>query len=620
MQKDGSTKTLDEEVVRQSKVINSENDFSFRDLNKNGKLDIYEDPRQPLEARVEDLLGQMTLAEKAGMLFINGAAVNADGSLEAKPDAPGFDRVAKTQLVEQKMTYFNLWEIPQVAALAVWHNNLQALAEESRLGIPVTIASDPRNHFSKSIYAMAAAEFSQWCETLGFGAIGDAELVRRFACMVRQEYLAVGIRVALHPQIDLATEPRWPRISGCFSEDAQLTADLGAAYIQGFQGEQLGPHSVACMAKHFPGGGPQNEGLDPHFEFQKGQVYPGDDFYYHLIPFEAALSAGTAAIMPYYGVPVDQTDENVAMSYNKAIITGLLREKYGFEGVICTDWGLVTDLVTPDFTWPARAWGVEHLSEAGRVKKVLGAGVDQFGGESRPDLVIELVGSGQISEARIDQSVRRLLDQKFRLGLFENPFIDSSRGSQVVGRADFQAAGDASQRQAMTLLKNEGGVLPISGQPRLFVQNMDTAVVAQYSTVVGTPEEAELAIIRLETPWYPVDTANRFAQGFHHGDLDFKGEVKAEILALLREVPTIVVIYLDRPAVIPEISREARALVAEFGASDEAVMDVLFGRAAPQGKLPFELPSSMEAVRRQKADVPHDSEDPLFAFGFGLDY
>jgi beta-glucosidase len=234
--------------------------------------------------------------------------------------------------------------------------------------------------------------------------------------------------------------------------------------------------------------------------------------------------------------------------------------------------------------------------------------------------VIELVGSGQISEARIDQSVRRLLDQKFRLGLFENPFIDSSRVSQVVGRADFQAAGDASQRQAMTLLKNEGGVLPISGQPRLFVQNMDTAVVAQYSTVVGTPEEAELAIIRLETPWYPVDTANRFAQGFHHGDLDFKGEVKAEILALLREVPTIVVIYLNRPAVIPEISREARALVAEFGASDEAVMDVLFGRAAPQGKLPFELPSSMEAVRRQKADVPHDSEDPLFAFGFGLDY
>ena len=152
----------------------------------------------------------------------------------------------------------------------------------------------------------------------------------------------MGIRVALHPQIDLATEPRWARISGTFGEDAELTAALAVAYIEGFQGPQLGPNSVACMTKHFPGGGPQNEGLDPHFEFQRGQVYPGNNFDYHLIPFEAAIAAGTASIMPYYGVPVDQTDENVAMSFNKAIITGLLREKYGYDGVVCTDWGLIT--------------------------------------------------------------------------------------------------------------------------------------------------------------------------------------------------------------------------------------------------------------------------------------
>lgn len=611
------------EIVRQhSSLIQMENGFSYRDLNKNGKLDIYEDPRQPIEARVDELLSQMTLAEKAGMMFINGAAVNADGSLDEQPN-PGsfaFGRIAKSQLVEQKMTHFNLWQIPGAQSLAIWHNNLQRLAEESRLGIPVTLASDPRNHFSNAIFAMAAAEFSQWCETLGFGAIGNAELVKQFADIVRQEYLAVGIRVALHPQIDLATEPRWPRISGSFSEDAELTAVLGAAYIQGLQGGQLGPHSVACMTKHFPGGGPQKEGLDPHFEFQKGQVYPGNNFDYHLIPFEAAFAAGTASIMPYYGVPTDQTDENVAMSFNRAIITGLLREKYGYDGVVCTDWGLITDSVRGDFVWPARAWGVEHLSEVERVKKAIEAGVDQFGGESRPELVVQLVESGQIAEARLDESVRRLLRQKFQLGLFDNPFIDTEQVPQVLGRADFQAVADVSQRRAMVLLKNKDDVLPLSGQPKLFVQNLDAAVAAQYGTVVATPDEADLAILRLETPWYPVDTANTFAQRFHHGDLDFKGEAKAEVLSLLQKVPTIVVIYLDRPAVIPEISDEAHALLADFGASDAAVLDVVFGRAKPEGKLPFELPSSMEAVRKQREDVPYDSEDPLYAFGFGLTY
>jgi beta-glucosidase len=618
--KDTSHISLDENVTLYSGLVRTENGSSFRDLNKNGRLDIYEDPRQPVEARVEDLLAQMTLPEKAGLLFINGAVVNADGSLEEQPGAPGFGRIAKTQLLEQQMTHFNLWQIPGIQALTAWHNNLQALAEQSQLGIPVTIASDPRNHFSNAIFAMAAHEFSQWCETLGFGAIADAELVRRFADIVRQEYLAVGIRVALHPQIDLATEPRWARISGTFGEDAELSAVLGAAYIRGLQGEQLGPHSVACMTKHFPGGGPQKEGLDPHFEFQKGQVYPGNKFDYHLIPFEAALAANTASIMPYYGVPVDQTDENVAMSFNKAIITGLLRQEYGYDGVVCTDWGLITDAVTENFVWPARAWGVEHLNEAGRVKKAIDAGVDQFGGESRPELVVQLVEEGQLSEARIDQSVRRMLRQKFQLGLFDNPFVDPAQVSHVLGHADFQAAADASQRRAMTLLKNKGNILPLSGQPRLFVQNMDPAVAAQYGTVVTTPEAAELAILRLETPWYPIDTPNTFAQGFHHGDLDFKGEAKADILRLLRAVPTIVVINLDRPAVILEISQEAQALLADFGASDKAVLDVIFGRVRPEGKLPFELPSSMEAVRNQQEDVPYDSQDPLYAFGFGLAY
>lgn len=606
--------------MQQSSLIKTEAGFTFRDLNKNGQLDVYEDPRQPIEARIENLLDQMTLEEKAGMLFINGAVVNEDGSIEDKPGPPGFGRSAIPQITDLLMNHFNLWQIPRVEAVATWHNLLQRFAEQTRLGIPITIASDPRNHFSRNIFSMSATDFSQWCEPLGFAAMGDAELVRQFADIVRKEYLAVGIRVALHPQIDLATEPRWPRISGAFGEDAELTAQLAKAYIEGFQGKTLGTHSVACMTKHFPGGGPQKEGLDPHFEFQQGQIYPGDNFDYHLIPFEAAFEAQTAAIMPYYGIPLDQTDENVAMSFNKAIITSLLREKYHYDGVVCTDWGLITDYHMPDIIWPARAWGVEHLTAAERVQKALDAGVDQFGGESCPEHIIELVKTGRLSEARLDQSVRRLLRLKFQLGLFDNPFVDEANVSQVFGRPASDAAGAASQKRAMTLLKNEDHILPLQGQPKIFVKNMDPSVASRYAEIVTGPEEADFAILRLETPWVPVETKNPFAQSFHHGDLDFKGEAKAEILSLLQTVPTFVVLYIDRPAVIPEISDMAKALLGEYGATDEAVLDVIFGRASPEGKLPFELPSSMEAVRKQKADVPYDSENPLYHFGFGLSY
>lgn len=612
--------TLDEITKQHSELLKAENGFSFRDLNHNGKLDVYEDPRQPIETRIEDLLSQMTLEEKAGLMFMDGSVIAEDASIEEKPGNFEFGSFASTMIINQKMNHFNLWGVPGVKVVAAWYNKLQKFEEQTRLGIPVTISSDPRNHFTRNIFSMAANEFTQFCETLGFGALDDADLVEQFAEIARKEYLAVGIRVSLHPQIDLATEPRWPRVSGTFGEDAHVAARLVKAYIKGFQGATLGPHSVACMTKHFPGGGPQKEGLDPHFATQKGQVYPGKNFDYHLIPFEAAFEAKTASIMPYYGVPTDHTDENVAMSFNKHIITTLLRNRYKFDGIVCTDWGLITDAHIGDVVWEARAWGVEHLSESDRVLKAIDAGVDQFGGEKCPELVVELVNTGKLSEARIDQSIRRLLCQKFQLGLFDNPFVDESQVLSVVGIPASAAAGLASQERAMTLLKNDQQVLPLKGTPKIHVSNISPEVAARYGTVVEDPKQADFAIMRLDTPWVPLDTKNPFQQGFHHGDLDFKGQVKEDILTLCKTVPTIVVLYLDRPAVFPEINAAAKAVLGEYGASDEAVLNVIFGKAKPIGKLPFELPSSMEAVRNQKEDLPHDSENPLYEYGFGLTY
>jgi len=601
---------------------------TYRDLNKNGKQDIYEDPSQPIEKRIDDILRQMTLEEKAGMMFINGTRLNDDGSLEDKPGTGRFAFIpqAPKQMLEKKLNHFNLWTMPSPKAVATWYNNIQKLAEEkTRLGIPVTIASDPRNAFSDAIFSMASNGFSQWPEQLGFAAIGDEKLMQQHGDMARQEYLAIGLREALHPMADLATEPRWARASGTFGEDANLSARLVKAYILGFQGTTLGPNSVACMTKHFSGGGPQKEGLDSHFEFQKGQVYPGKNFNYHLIPFESAFAANTAAIMPYYGVPTDQTSENVGFSYNKDIITGLLREKYKFDGVVCTDWGLITDVNRGSYVWPARAWGAESLSEEDRVLKIINAGVDQFGGENCVDHIINLVTNGKLNEKRLDESARRILRQKFVLGLFDNPYVDLEKVLQVVGKEEFVKAGEIAQRRSFTLLKNDKlkgkNALPLSiGKLKIYVKSINPEVAAKYGTVVSKPEEADVAIIRLKTPWYPVETKNTFALGFHHGDLDFKGGKKDSIMMILNAVPTIVDLYLDRPAVIPEINAKAKALVANYGASDAALLDVLFGKAKPEGKLPFELPSSMEAVKNQKEDLPYDSKAPLYKFGFGLSY
>ncbi len=591
---------------------------SPRDLNKNGRIDPYEDPSRPIDERVDDLLGQMTLEEKAGLMFHAILPVGADGQLVEGMSMFGPTSTAGL-VVGKAMNHFNVHALPAPRLAVEWHNRLQALAEGTRLGIPVTLSSDPRHAFSHNPGAgFAAGTMSQWPEPIGFGAIADEAVVSEFADMARQEYVALGIRVALHPMADLATEPRWGRINGTFGEDAEIAARLVGAYIRGFQGPTLGPESVACMTKHFPGGGPQKDGEDPHFPYGREQVYPGDNFDYHLIPFKAAFAAGTAQIMPYYGMPIGTPLEPVGFGFNKGVVTDMLRGTYGFDGVVCTDWGLIIDHVAGGKLMKARAWGVEHLSELERLKKAIEAGVDQFGGESCPELVVELVRSGQVPETRIDTSVRRLLRDKFRLGLFDHPYVDADAAERIVGRADFRAAGDLAQRKSIVLLKN-AGVLPVVGRPKLYVEGIAAETAARYGDVVASPEAADLAIVRIATPYEPRN-GDFLEQFFHAGDLDFKSPEKERILALLAKVPTIVDIYLERGAVIPEIAAQAAGLLADFGASDAAVFDVVFGRFAPTGRLPFEMPSSMDAVRAQAPDLPGDSQNPLFRAGHGLTY
>ena len=372
------------------------------------------------------------------------------------------------------------------------------------------------------------------------------------------------------------------------------------------------------MTKHFPGGGPQKDGEDPHFAHGREQVYPGDAFEVHLKPFEDLIAAGTRQMMPYYGMPVGTEYEEVGFGFNKSVITGLLRDRFGFEGLVCTDWGLLSDHEIFGDPFPARAWGVEHLSPRERMKKVLEAGADQFGGEACPELLVDLVVSGSVSESRLDESARRILREKFELGLFELPYVDAAAADSIVGNPEFRAAGERAQRASITVLTNgsvDSPTLPLAAS-RWYVEGIDPDRLAGYGEFVPTPEEADAIIVRLQAPFEQRPTT--FESMFHSGSLEFSDEVIDHIRDLAKHAPTIVDVYADRPAILEPIAQVAAALTVNWGASADALLDVLTGRFAPRGHLPFDLPRSMAAVEAALPDVPFDTADPLFRFGHGI--
>jgi beta-glucosidase len=602
--------------------------FEFRDLNNNGQLDVYEDSRQDVENRVEDLLSQMTVEEKVGLMWHPPLGVGDEGELLSKPNPKAFSLVSTYDVVlNKKIRHFNLFRIPSTENLARWYNKLQKLAEQDRLGIPITISSDPRHGVNNFVgNDMLGGDFSKWPEPIGLAATNDSSLVVEFGKIANKELSAVGIRTALHPMADLATEPRWARINGTFGEDADLSAKITAAYIYGFQGRKFGPQSVACMTKHWPGGGPQKDGWDAHFRYGMDQDYPGNNFRHHLKPFEAAFEAGTAMIMPYYGIPLGQTSEDVGMSFNKEIITDLLRNEYGYEGIICTDWGIIKGMgVMGIEIFEGATWGVDDLSVKERIQKAIEAGIDQFGGSSNTRELVELVYENKINETRIDDSARRLLRAKFQMGLFDNPYIDVENAVITVGKSEFVEKGKIAQRKSIVMLKNHMNddssyVMPLNENIKIYVENIEKSIAGKYATVVDSLDEADFAILRIQTPWVPRDGANFFENFFHQGDMDFKEPELSRILDIAKRKPTIISIYLDRPAIIPEIADISVGLFGEFGAYDDSILDIIFGKHNPTAILPFELPSSMEAVKNQYEDVPYDTKDPLYPFGYGLRY
>jgi beta-glucosidase len=647
--------------------------LSFKDLNRNGVLDPYEDWRLPVDKRVADLLSRMTLDEKAGLMQIT--SFNG-GSLEE-------------YLNQRHIRYLILRDNLTARELAARANTSQELAEKSRLGIPIVFASNPRNHVRDNLVyeeAEAAGEFSSWPGTLGLAATNDIKLIRAFAEIARAEWRASGIQKCYGYQVDVATEPRWYRVQTTFGESPKWDAEIAREIVLGFQGRALGPESVAQSIKHFPGDGAVDKGLDPHNNWGQWAVYPtpGSFFKYQLPPFQAAVDAGTSSIMSYYNNPSNdrsgeqlprqwwQSDkqqfEEVAGAYNMTLLTRLLRGRMGFKGYVNTDTGVLTN----------NAFGVEKLSTPQRFAKAVKAGVALFSDSNNPQGLLDAVHQHLLEESDLTPAVALLLKEIFQLGLFENPYTDPEAAQKIASSPVSAARADEAHRKSIVLLRNDRKLLPITGTTKLYVEVMAgqptgfggrggrgqgdgrrgaagagaagaqeaansqvagrrggrgefagrggaaavngtaalKALLAKDPSVqiVDSIDQADVALLWLRPAVY---------QRPEHDYADIAlspltGVDVAKVKQIEAAKPTALVINFINPWIINEVEPGAAAVLATFDVKAEALLDVVKGRFKPAGKLPLTIPADQAAVDKNAPDVPGYAETFDYAYKNGV--
>lgn len=681
--------------------------LSFKDLNRNGKLDSYEDWRLPVDQRAKDLARQLSVEEIAGlMLYSSHQSIPARaggyfaGTYAGKPFKEG--ETDPTELTDQQRKFLKddnlrhvlLTTVQSPAIAARWNNKLQAYCEGVGKGIPANNSSDPRHGtVARAEYnAAAGGRISMWPSSLGMAATFDPALVEQFGRVAADEYRALGITTALSPQVDIATEPRWARFEGTFGESPKLSAAMAQAYCNGFQ-TSLGSKEIAggwgfgsvnAMVKHWPGGGSGEAGRDAHYANGKYAVYPGKNFDQHLIPFtEGAFKLNgktgmASAVMPYYTISWNQdskNSENIGNGYNRYLITDLLRTKYGYDGVVCTDWLVVGEHKSMDSFLDGKSWGVEKLTLPQLHYKVLMAGGDQYGGnnDAKPILEAYQIGVKEHGEAkmraRMEQSAVRLLRNIFRVGVFENPYLNADETAQTVGKPDYMKAGYEAQLKSVVLLKNKANVLPLASTktvyvPKRFVAasrnflgmetpasteypvNMD--LLKRYMKVTDNPAEADVALVFIENPKNTIgyDKADLAKGGNGYLPISLQyGDYKAtearetslaggdpmenftnrsykdktvssrnvtdiELVKQTRQQmngkPVIVAVNVSNPMVFSEFESEANAILVSFNVQDQALLDILTGKTEPSGLLPMQMPASMSVVEKQAEDVPFD--------------
>lgn len=689
------------------------NGLAFKDLNKNGKLDKFEDWRLPYDTRAKDLATQLSVEEIAGLMLYSAhqsiparAGGYFAGTYNGKPftkgetDPSDLTDQQKKFLQEDNLRHVLLTTVQSPEIAAQWNNKLQAFCEGVGKGIPANNSSDPRHATSaKAEYdAASGGEISMWPSSLGMAATFDPALTEKFGQIAAAEYRALGITTALSPQVDIATEPRWARFNGTFGESPLLSAAMAQAYCDGFQSNAWGIKSVNAMVKHWPGGGSGEAGRDAHYANGKYAVYPGNNFEAHKIPFlEGAFKLKgqtkmASAVMPYYTISWNQdtkNGENVGNGYNKFIIKDLLRDKYKYDGVVCTDWNVTGDHKVMDSFLDGKSWGVENLSLAERHYKVLMAGVDQFGGnnDAKPILAAYQMGVKEMGEAkmrvRMEESAVRLLKNIFRVGVFENPYLDAVETKATVGKPEYMKAGYEAQLKSVVLLKNQGNVLPFTTKKTVYVPKrfvpasrnflgmempssteypVSLDLVKKYFNVSENPDEADFAFVAITNPtatigydkedlknggngYFPISlqygeytatearetsiaggdpmesSKNRSYKNKTTKTANFTdAQLVAETKAKMKGKPVILSVNTTNPMVFSEIEKESSVILLNFGVQDQAIFDIILGKSEPSARLPMQMPKDMKTVEKQFEDVPFDVECYQDAAGNKYDF
>ena len=691
--------------------------YAFKDLNKNGELDVYEDWRLSVVERAKDLASKLSLEDIGGLMLysshqsIPGSSRGFGSSNYNGKPFPESGAIASDLSDEQKaflrddhLRHVLITRVETPAVAAQWNNNAQAFAEGLDFGIPLNTSSDPRHGTDSyaEFNAGAGGAISMWPGTLGIAASFDPALMKQFGEIASKEYRALGIATALSPQIDLATEPRWSRFDGTMGEDPDLTTDLARALVDGFQSTDEGGwgfESVNTMVKHWPGGGPEEGGRDGHFGYGAYAVYPGKNLKDHTQPFTEGvfkLQGATkmaSAVMPYYTISTGE-GEAVANGYNKYLITNVLRGEYGYDGVLCTDWMITKDVSAID-KFEGKPWGVETLTEAERHYKAIDAGMDQFGGNNAMGPVLEAYKMGveehgeEYMRMRFESSAVRLLKNIFRVGLFENPYLDIADTEKIVASPEYMKAGFDAQLRSVILLKNQENALPLKVKQRVYVPQRYIApstnwwgivspektespfnieVVTKYFEVVNNPDKADFALVGIKSPdggvgynreglkkggngYVPISlqygtyTATdaretSLAGGSPLEDFTNRSYKDKTVTAgnttdmnLVKDTrtkmgnkPVIVIVQVSKPMVFSEIEKNASGILVHMGVQDQALMDIISGKAEPSALLPFQMPTDMKTVETQYEDVPRDmkayvdSEGNTYDFAFGLNW
>ncbi len=484
--------------------------LTFKDLNDNGTVDPYEDWRLPVKDRVANLVGQMNIEEKAGLMLIQTLNSGCEGSV-VDPATDYIEnqymhRFIFRNVVDSTATACGATGTPKVtpAQAAAFTNGVQEMTEATRLGIPTLFKSNARNHIDPDARVginESAGAFSAFPKEAGIAsaALGDdgyMGVVEDFAAVMGDEWASIGLRGMYGYMADLSTDPRWYRVHETFTEDADLGTDIMGQLVETLQGTSVGntaltPETdVALTMKHFPGGGPQELGLDPHYAHGKTQVYPGDGFEYSLQPFKAAIDRGVSSIMPYYGAPMNvtfngHTFPETGFAFSDDIVNGLLRDQLGFQGYVNSDTGIIND----------RAWGLEDATVPERVAAAINGGTDTLSGFNTVQTILDLHADQLLSQERIDLAAERLLTPLFQLGLFENPYVDPAVATQTIGSDAHRAVAQAVQRKSVVLLQNSG-VLPLeSGSTAFVLGAFDEAQVAEagFTVIDGNAAGVEAA-------------------------------------------------------------------------------------------------------------------------------